>query len=252
MSTSAYRISIVNYYNTTPFLFGIKHDPLALKQKMALELDIPSVCAKKLKNNQVDIGLVPVAIIPELGEHHIITDYCIGAVGAVDSVKLFAKKPLEELTHVLLDYQSKTSVTLVQVLNRHFWKKNIEFIPATEGFESKIEGTTGAVIIGDRTFGLTTKEHPYQYDLALEWQKYTGLPFVFACWVSNKHIDAGFIDAFNQTLLYGVNHIKEAVEEHPKRIPNFDDYDYLKNKISYNLDGDKRLALQKFLELMKF
>ncbi len=242
-----YKLSIVNYYNTTPFLYGLNHKPL--KWPHFIELDIPSTCAKKLKNKQVDIGLVPVAILPELESYHIITDFCIGAVGKVDSVKLFSQKPLDELTHVLLDYQSKTSVTLVQVLNKHFWKKDIQFVNANEGFEKQINGTTGAVIIGDRTFGLT--EHPYQYDLAEEWQKYTGLPFVFACWVSNEPINEDFITEFNQSLTYGVNHIAEAVAEKPNTIKGFDAYDYLKNKISYNLDSDKRKALEKFLNLMK-
>lgn len=240
-------ISIVNYYNTTPFLYGLKHT--GFENQIHLQLDIPSICAQKLKNKDVDIGLVPVAILPELDSYHIITDYCIGAIGKVDSVKLFSEKPLDELTHVLLDYQSKTSVTLVQVLNKHFWKKNIQFINAKEGFENQINGTTGAVIIGDRTFGLT--EHPYQYDLAEEWQKYTALPFVFACWVSNIKLEDNFIQKFNNALAYGVNHIKEAVAENPNNTKGFDALDYLKNKISYNLDDDKRKALEKFLELMK-
>lgn len=239
-------VSIVNYYNTTPFLYGINHSNFY--SQIDLELDIPSVCAQKLKNKQVEIGLVPVAILPELESYNIITDYCIGAVGKVDSVKLFAKKPLNELTHVLLDYQSKTSITLVQVLNKHFWKKNIQFINATEGFEKQINDTTGAVIIGDRTFGLT--EHPYQYDLAEEWQKYTGLPFVFACWVSNIKLNPKFINEFNKALAFGIDHIKEAVIEKPNHTKGFDAYDYLKNKISYNLDSDKQKALKKFLELM--
>ena len=240
-------LSIVNYYNTTPFLYGIHHSDFL--SQIILESDIPSVCAQKLKNKQVEIGLVPVAILPELESYQIITDYCIGAVGKVDSVKLFSEKPLEELTHVLLDYQSKTSVTLVQVLNKHFWKKNIQFINATEGFEKQISGTTGAVIIGDRTFGLTS--HPYQYDLAEEWQKFTGLPFVFACWVSNVPLEESFINEFNKTLAFGVDNIEEAVIEKPNHALGDKALDYLKNKISYNLDADKRKALDKFLELMK-
>jgi chorismate dehydratase len=239
-------ISIVNYYNTTPFLFGLNRS--TLKNQLDIQLDIPSVCAQKLKTKTVDIGLVPVAILPKLESYYIISDYCIGANGKVDSVKLFANKPLNEITHVLLDYQSRTSVTLVQVLNTHFWKLPIQFIDAKQGFEKEIHDTTGAVIIGDRTFGLT--EYPYQYDLAEEWKKYTGLPFVFACWVSNKPLSAEFVSEFNAVLADGVNHIDEAVAEKPLHIKGFDAVDYLKHKISYDLNEDKRKALKLFLELM--
>lgn len=241
-----YSISIVNYYNTTPFLFGLNRS--TLKQKLDIQLDIPSVCAQKLKDNIVDIGLVPVAILPQLNNYHIITDYCIGSDGKVDSVKLFSHKPLNEITHVLLDYQSKTSVTLVQVLNKHFWKLPIQFVNAKKGFENEIQGTTGAVIIGDRTFGLT--DFPYQYDLSEEWKKCTGLPFVFACWVSNCELSTEFVSEFNSVLADGVNHIEEAVIDNPIRIKGFDAIDYLKNKISYNLNEDKRKALKLFLELI--
>ena len=239
-------ISIVNYYNTTPFLFGLNRS--SLKNQLDIQLDIPSVCAQKLKTKAVDIGLVPVAILPKLESYYIISDYCIGANGKVDSVKLFANKPLHEITHILLDYQSRTSVTLVQVLNTHFWKLPIQFIDAKQGFEKEIHETTGAVIIGDRTFGLT--EYPYQYDLAEEWKKHTGLPFVFACWVSNKLLSTEFVSEFNAVLADGVNHIDEAVAEKPLHIKGFDAIDYLKYKISYDLNEDKRKALKLFLELM--
>jgi chorismate dehydratase len=164
-------------------------------------------------------------------------------------VKLFANKPLNEITHVLLDYQSRTSVTLVQVLNKHFWKLPIQFIDAKQGFEKEIKDTTGAVIIGDRTFGLT--DYPYQYDLAEEWKKHTGLPFVFACWVSNKPLSKTFVTEFNKVLADGVNHIDEAVAEKPLHIKGFDAIDYLKHKISYNFNDDKKKALKLFLELME-
>jgi len=242
----AHSVSIVNYYNTTPFIYGIKHT--GFQSLIELQLDIPSVCAQKIKNREVEIGLVPVAILPELKNYHIITDFCIGAVGKVDSVKLFSEKPLEELTHILLDYQSKTSVKLVQVLNKYFWKKNIQFLNASKGFETSITDTIGAVIIGDRTFGLDS--FPYEYDLAEEWQKHTQLPFVFACWVSNVQLDNQFIDTFNKALGFGVNNIEDSVLEFPNLTPNFDALDYLKNKISYQFNSDKKLALAKFLDFL--
>ncbi len=241
-----YKLSIVNYYNTTPFLFGINNS--SIKNELQIELDIPSVCAQKLKNKTVDIGLVPVAVLPELSSYHIITNYCIGANGKVDSVKLFSEKPLDELTHILLDYQSKTSVALVQVLNKHFWKKNIQFIDAKEGFENQINGTTGAVIIGDRTFGLT--KYPYQIDLAEEWVKHTNLPFVFAAWVSNIELPPDFIERFSDALAFGIANIDEAISQNPKKIDGFDAVDYFKNKISYNLSEEKKLGLKTFLNLI--
>jgi chorismate dehydratase len=139
-------------------------------------------------------------------------------------------------------------VTLVQVLNKHFWKKNIQFIDAKEGFENEIKGTTGAVIIGDRTFGLT--KYPYQIDLAEEWTKYTKLPFVFAAWVSNVELPDNFINKFNDALAFGVAHIDAAVLEKPNQIKGFDAVDYLKNKISYDLSEEKKLGLKTFLDLI--
>ncbi|MBA3972463.1 MAG: menaquinone biosynthesis protein, partial [Bacteroidetes bacterium] len=173
------KISVVSYLNSKPFIYGLKHS--SLMDQIDLELDIPAVCAQKLKERKVDIGLVPIAILPELTEKYIISDYCIGAVGKVASVMLYSDVPLEEIKFVLLDYQSRTSVALVKVLAKKFWKIKPEWINAGVDYENKISGSMAAVIIGDRTFGLNDK-YRYAYDLAEEWQKFTGLPFVFACW----------------------------------------------------------------------
>ncbi|MFO0321413.1 MAG: menaquinone biosynthetic enzyme MqnA/MqnD family protein [Bacteroidota bacterium] len=242
-----YKASIVNYYNTTPFLFGLNNS--AIKNDLQIELDVPSVCAQKIKNNKVQIGLVPVAILPELSSYHIFTEYCIGAKGKVDSVKLFSEKPLDQLTHILLDHQSKTSIALVQILNKYFWKKKLQFVNAPAGFEEQISDTIGAVIIGDRTFGLT--KYPYQIDLAEEWTMYTNLPFVFAVWVSNILLPPDFIEKFNQALSLGVKSIDEAILQNPKNIDGFDAVDYLKNKISYDLSQEKKTGMNYFLELLK-
>ncbi|PKP34009.1 MAG: hypothetical protein CVT98_11120, partial [Bacteroidetes bacterium HGW-Bacteroidetes-15] len=148
-----YKISAVSYANTYPFLYGLKKSSII--KKIDLSLDYPSDCAKKLINNQVDIGLVPVAIIPQLKEHYIISDYCIGAEGKVKSVLLLSDVPLHEIKTVLLDYQSKSSVNLTKVLAKHFWNIQPQWEEAKEGFETTINKTTAGVIIGDRTFNLS-------------------------------------------------------------------------------------------------
>jgi chorismate dehydratase len=146
------RISAVSYLNSLPFVYGLTHSSLI--NECDISLDIPSVCAEKLINGTVDIGLIPVAAIPQVPNATIISDYCIGANGEVKTVCLFSEVPLNEIKTILLDYQSRTSVLLVKILAKEFWKINPEFINAEAGFEQKIKGTTAGVVIGDRTFEL--------------------------------------------------------------------------------------------------
>lgn len=242
------KISVVSYLNSKPFIYGIEHSEVA--KNIDLQLDIPSVCARKLIEGQVDIGLIPVAVIPELKEHHIISDYCIGAIGKVSSVMLYSEVPLGSIKRILLDYQSRTSVTLVQVLAKEFWKIQPEWVPASHNYENQIRQTTAAVIIGDRTFGLEAN-YPYVYDLSEEWQKFTGLPFVFACWVSNKKLPDSFISAFNTALRYGMDHRKQLIQELNRKAAYKTDVEkYLTKSISYNYDDAKKQALKRFLEYL--
>ena len=216
---------------------------------MELQLDIPSICAKKLVDGEVDMGLVPVAIIPELADPHVISDYCIGTVGAVRTVGIFSQCSIDEMTHLYLDYHSRTSVQLAQVLLREHWKTSPELIPATPGFEEKIGGTTGAVIIGDRAIGMEGA-CSYVYDLGEEWMAYSGLPFVFAAWVSNGPLDEGFVKKFNAALKLGVEDIPALMYILPSPAAGFDLEKYFTENISYELDSGKQKGLDLFLKLM--
>lgn len=245
--TDKIKISVVSYLNSKPFLFGIEKSKIS--KQVDLQLDIPSTCAHKLIDNQVDIGLVPVAVIPGLKQHFIISDYCIGAVGKVSSVMLYSHVPLTAIKQVLLDYQSRTSVTLVKVLAKEYWHISPEWIQASEHFEDGIKDTTAAVIIGDRTFGMENK-YPYVYDLSEEWQKFTTLPFVFACWVANKKLPDAFIAEFNEALKHGIDNRSKLIEELKINASYKTDVEkYLKNSISYTYDSEKKRALAMFLEL---
>lgn len=216
-----------------------------------MQEDIPSICAQKLKFGQVEIGLVPIAILQELSNYQIITDFCIGANGKVDSVKLYSQVPLNEIDTVALDYQSKSSVALTKILNKFFWKTNFEFKEATPGYEKDIADKSAAVVIGDRTFAMNGN-YKYEYDLAEEWNKYTGLPFVFAAWVTTASIEKEMISEFNTALNYGVHHIDEALKECSLEFPEkFNPSNYLKYKIDYHLDDKKRIAAEMFLNYMK-
>jgi chorismate dehydratase len=241
------RISAVSYLNTKPFLHGLEISPV---KDISLSLDIPSECARKLLEGEVDLGLVPVAIIPRLKESHILPGYCIGADGPVESVKLYSQVPLPEIKTVMLDYQSRTSVTLARVLANELWNISPGWKKAEAGFESLVSGTTAAVIIGDRTFQLNGT-FKYEYDLAEEWKKLTGLPFVFACWVSNVPLPESFRSEFSKAMEEGLQHMDEVIKrESPKYLP-FNVEKYLRESLQLRLDDRGYTAITLFLDKMK-
>ncbi len=247
------RISVVSYLNTLPFVYGIEHSASLKKHDFNVTKDIPSVCAEKLFTGQTDIGLVPVVAISAIKNAEIITDFCIGAEGTVKTVMLLSDVPLSEIKTVLLDYQSRTSVKLVQVLAKNLWKISPVFLPAQVGFEAQIHSTTAGVVIGDRIFNLLDTDYPYRYDLAEEWFKMTGLPFVFAAWVSSQKLNNQFLSDFNSALNFGINHIDDVVREYNiahanNSIPLLH---YLTKDISYSLSEQKREAMQLFLNFLE-
>lgn len=241
------KISAVSYLNTKPMLFGLVKSEL--NEQIELKLDIPSVCADKLMRGEADLALVPVAIIPKLNNPKIVSDFCIGTVGAVKTVCIYSQVPIEEMTHLYLDFHSRTSVELAQVLMKEYWEISPVLLKAEAGFEEKITGTTGAVVIGDRTMGLEDK-FSYIYDLGEYWLKHTGLPFVFAAWVANRELPAEFLEKFNTALKNGVAAIPELMLLLPEK-GNFDLEEYFTHHISYDLDDKKREALALFLQKMK-
>jgi chorismate dehydratase len=242
------RISAVSYINARPFVYGIEKS--GFLQNYSLSLDVPSVCAQKLKSNEVDIGLAPVAIIPELKEHYIVSDLCIGANGPVRTVMLYSDVPLRNIKTIYLDYQSRTSVMLLQILAKNWWKISPAWTPAKEGYEKKIHGTIAALIIGDRNFSLSGK-YKYAYDLSEEWKSYTGLPFVFACWIANKKLDEVTSYSFHKALKFGIDNRDKIVRDLGSEVDEMTVKDYLYNNISYSFDSKKEEALKLFLKLGK-
>ncbi len=248
--SSVLKISAVSYLNTKPFLFGLEHS--SILENIELSLDTPALVAQKLLNNEADIGLVPVAVIPKLNHPSIISSFCIGANGTVKTVCLFSNVPIHEIKTVYLDNQSRTSVLLVQLLFKEYWKKEVSFLPAFDGYEKAIRGDTAAVIIGDRAI-VALGMHVYEYDLAEAWKQYTGLPFVFAAWVSNKPVHEDFIIEFDAALRLGLYAREELANEYNQyNTPSFSVKEYWNTNIQYHLDDDKKKALSVFLQKLNY
>ena len=236
----------VSYLNTKPLLYGIVRSEELLEQ-IELVIDYPSKIAAMLINGKLDVGLIPVAAIPQLKEWHIISDYCIGAEQAVASVCLFSDVPLEKIERVLLDYQSRTSVNLCKVLLKYHWKVSPVLEDAKEDFREHIRDTTAGVVIGDRALEQRLTS-PYIYDLAEAWQQFTGLPFVFAAWIANKELPESFCKLFNEANAVGLNELEKVVAENPYKI--YDLKTYFSKNISYDLTELKRRGLERFLQLI--
>jgi chorismate dehydratase len=237
------RVGAVNYLNTKPLIYGFEQG--MMEKEVELTVDYPAKLAQMLLDDTIDIGLIPVAIIPILKEHYITGNYCIGCNGAVASVCLFSEVPLEQITHLLLDYQSRTSVALLKILLREHWHINPVLQEASTGYETQITGTTAGLVIGDRAFKQRTRSK-YSYDLGTAWQEMTGLPFVFAAWVANKKLDDQFIHSFNNAAGAGLQHLDIIAGS--ATLPDYSLYKYYTENISYQLDAEMLKALTLFLQ----
>lgn len=207
-----------------------------------LSLDVPADCARKLIDNRVDIGLIPVAAIPLVPNAQIISDYCIGSVGAVNSVFIFSHVPVQQIKTLRLDPQSQTSNNLAKVLLKDHFKVNVDFTT-----DDKVEADA-CVLIGDRTFGRKA-DFAHVYDMGEEWLNFTGLPFMYAAWVANKPIAEDFIQAFNTALALGIASIPKVVQE-LSPIEGIDIDDYLTSKLNFDLTHEKLKAKDLFLKLI--
>jgi chorismate dehydratase len=244
------RISAVKYANTYPFMYGLAES--GFDKKVILQTDHPADCAAKLISDKVDIGLIPVAALPLLKEYQIISDYCIGANKNVRTVLLLSNCPFGDIKTIYLDYRSRSSINLTKVLAKNSWKKEFKWVNTSKGFDFLNIGLDeGVVLIGDQCFEYENSFRN-KVDLALEWEKYSGLPFVFACWTANKYIENDFIEEFNEALKLGVNNIDAVVERFGQTgiINGIVLKNYLEENIDYNFNEDKKKGLKLFLELM--
>jgi chorismate dehydratase len=237
------KVGAVSYLNTKPLLYGLERSNI--KNQIEIVLEYPAILAQKLRDGEIDMALMPVAALQEIEGAEIVSDYGIAADGNVVSVAVFSELPLDEIDTVILDYQSRTSVRLTQLLFKEYWKKEVQFVPAGPDFIADIKGKTAGVIIGDRALA-QLPNFTYNYDLSKAWKDHTGLPFVFAAWVSNKELSQAFIADFNAANAIGLNHLDEIAQDN--EVPYYSLKTYYNDNICYHLDEEKKKGLALFLE----
>ena len=244
------RISAIRYANTFPLNYGLRES--GFDSEAVIDIDHPAQCAEKLRLGRADIGLVPVAEIRNIKGARIISDYCIGTNSPVRTVLLVSDSPLAEIGTIWLDYRSRSSVALARVLASEHWKQDFTWKQTYEDFDfGSVAKGEGLVIIGDQCFDLEER-YRYRTDLASEWKDLTGLPFVFACWVSNMDPGKEFIRRFNSALEYGIKNIDMAIKKysHLTTMPEDILKSYLTENIDYRLNSEKRLAMNTFFDYL--
>jgi chorismate dehydratase len=176
---SALRLGAVSYLNTKPLVYGLDAYP----DQFDVRFDVPAKCAELLYDHKVDLGLIP-AIEYLSGDYAIVPDVAIASDGDVATVAVFTRKPIDQVQTLALDVSSRTSVALTRVLCARRWGIAPKFTPAEPDLEKMLQKADAALVIGDPAFAIDPAKHQVtKIDLGGEWQRLTGLPFVYAMWV---------------------------------------------------------------------
>jgi len=239
-------VGAVSYLNTKPLTYGFEKGMMA--NEVELSFAPPAELAVRLQKGEIDLGLMPVAALLPLQDAHLVGEYCIGADGPVSSVALFSECPIEQVEEIWLDFESRTSVALLKILLRDHWKMKPKLMEAGPGYEAHIRGKTAGLVIGDRAF-VQSGISPYKYDLSEHWKAMTGLPFVFAAWITRRSLPSDLISRFNEANALGLAHLPEVISEINR--PALDLMTYFTRHIQYRLDDDKRRALSLFMDKVR-
>ncbi len=173
------RISAISYLNTAPLMWDFDHGEAA--KEFEIFYSVPSSCAAALREGTGDIGIIPAIAYNSIPNLVIIPEVAIAARGAVRSILLIGKVPLEKIRTVATDNSSLTSVALTKVLFSKWWGGVREFRSLPPELPSMLRECDAALIIGDPA--LKVDRSRYQVlDLAEEWQRLSGKSFVFAFW----------------------------------------------------------------------
>jgi chorismate dehydratase len=182
------RISAISYLNTAPLMWDFEHGEAgssATRSNFDISYTIPSRCAANLADGSADIGIIPAAAYTSVPGLAILPGVAIASRRAVRSILLVSKVPREEIKTVALDTSSMTSVALVKVLFAKWWGGGRTFSAMAPDIETMLEANDAGLVIGDPALKID-RTHFITYDLAEEWIRLTGKPFVFAFWAVRK------------------------------------------------------------------
>jgi chorismate dehydratase len=224
-----------------------------LRRHFEISYTIPSHCARQLGEGSADIGIIPVAAYTTISDLAIVPDVAIAAKNKVRSILLVSKVPLEKIRNVATDDSSRTSAALVEVYLRKFVGIDPGFTRQKPDLKEMLQWHDAALLIGDPALQTPTDGY-YVYDLAEEWQRWTGRPFVFAFWAVRKAAlreaspQLNIAQAFQQSRDNGLKHIPEIASAWTAKLGLSHQLisAYLTENVDYTLDAENLEGLRLF------
>ncbi len=251
------RISAIAYLNTAPLMWEFEHGDAG--RAFETHYTVPSRCADALRTGTADIGIIPAFAWVQIPDLLAIPDIAIAANGPVRSILLVSKTPVEHIRTVALDSSSRTSAALIRVLFARFWKTNPRFAEHDPNLELMLSQYDAAMLIGDSALRANTAGY-HVYDLAEEWKRFTGKPFVFAVWAVRRSAmqqrerpaAAEVVRTFQMSRDNGLqpNHIAQLAREWAARVGLTEQgvTDYLTTNVQYHLGPEALAGLRLFLD----
>jgi chorismate dehydratase len=242
------RVGAVSFLNAKPLYYRL----CDIAPDVRLTMDVPSRLAEQLADGALDVALIPsVEYLREAGHRYeIIPGFAIAARGPVRSVKLFSRVPWEKIDRLALDAGSRTSQVLARIwLEAAFGviPPQIEELPLGV---SALESTADAVlVIGDGAMRVPHEPFHDVVDLGEAWHSLTGLPFVFAFWVTRVGVDLRDLPAaLEQSRTLGLADADLLARTHGQRLglDTATCYDYLTRILSYDLGEPELAGLRRF------
>ena len=173
------RISAISYLNTAPLMWDFEHGEAG--RQFGVSYTLPSACAAALEAGTADIGIIPAAAYAVIPGLQILPGVAIASRQAVRSILIVSKVPVEKIRSVALDTSSMTSVALTKILFEKWLGGGRVFTPMAPDIETMLTEHDAGLVIGDPALQIDRSRY-VTLDLAEEWIRHTGKPFVFAFW----------------------------------------------------------------------
>lgn len=238
------RVSAISYLNTAPLMWDFEHGYLG--RRFDISYTLPSACARALAEGSADIGIIPAAAYTQIPGLHVLPDVAIASRQTVRSILLVSRMPIDKVRTVALDTSSMTSVALTKILFEKWLGGGRAFTSMAPDVEQMLAVCDAGLVIGDPALQIDRTRY-YTLDLAEEWIRRTGKPFVFAFWAvraealgeADPALDLAAI--FRDSRDHGLapSSLKLIAEDWAPRlgISEADIHSYLTENIHYQMDA---------------